>query len=329
MTDPRHFFPLRREGVDMLKEFSSRMSRTLGVFALSAALGLAGCADPGSSDVRVTERSANPAQIAQAISNDQDFLTLIDVSTALAGELMQAQRAQTPDVIDAVARTITHPDYAATTDPASLVTNLGGDAEHLDTMRSLMAELVQRYGLQNASEAQIQTIFFEAVNLGAAKSHLDGAIEYELHALNENADLTTDECEALCDAEYLAAAALAMSAYVAVLIGAVALGPAGVIGVVVAFAEFNHAMAVAQSQHNRCRDECNGIFSEECGWDHDCATDEFCWKGVLGIGKNECRDKKAEGKVCARDGQCESDCCKYHLWSNPVSQVCRPSDKCN
>lgn len=66
-----------------------------------------------------------------------------------------------------------------------------------------------------------------------------------------------------------------------------------------------------------------------CSSDSDCGPDDFCWTGVAGIGTNACRPKKEEGDTCARSGQCESDCCRLHIASNPVSPVCRPADKCN
>ncbi len=65
----------------------------------------------------------------------------------------------------------------------------------------------------------------------------------------------------------------------------------------------------------------------ECTHDSDCASDEYCWKGPLGVGANECRPKKANGKYCSRDGKCLSDCCKFNLWD--FGSTCRPANQCN
>ena len=65
-----------------------------------------------------------------------------------------------------------------------------------------------------------------------------------------------------------------------------------------------------------------------CDTDADCGPNQFCWEGVATVGKNDCRALKAEGDTCSRDGQCKSNCCKYHPATNLVSPVCRPADKC-
>lgn len=67
-----------------------------------------------------------------------------------------------------------------------------------------------------------------------------------------------------------------------------------------------------------------------CKSDADCGDGMWCDTGVVaGIGKNSCKALKSEGQTCSRGGQCESNCCKLHLLTNPVSPVCRPTDKCN
>lgn len=72
--------------------------------------------------------------------------------------------------------------------------------------------------------------------------------------------------------------------------------------------------------------------NNECTSDAGCPSDQYCWKGPLGIGDNECRDKKSVGEACSRDGKCLSGCCKVNL--NPFSQwplggSCRPAGQCN
>lgn len=314
----------------MLKDVSVRVLRTLGMVALSTTLGATACDAPAESEATsIVHRDANDAQIAQALAQDADFLTLIDGSVELAGELYAAQRTMPDETVEAIAVTINHPSFAETTDPPTLVADLGGNPALLASVRSLSTQLLIRYNLNDAAPERVQAVFTAALQQDDARSHLDGAIENELHDVEGDVDTSVDECEALCITEYSVLATIAVTAYIAQLVAAVAAGPVGPVIAVIAIADFNFAMATAQGQLNVCMDECNGIFSNECGWDPDCGVDEYCWRGPLGFGKNECRPIKDEGKVCSRDSQCESDCCKYHFWSNPVSQVCRPSDRCN
>ncbi len=85
----------------------------------------------------------------------------------------------------------------------------------------------------------------------------------------------------------------------------------------------------SQCKKGHCSSEFCGQGTCVCSSDADCGNAEFCWTGVLGIGKNECRPKKALSDTCSRGGQCTSNCCKLDLSTNPVSPVCRPTDKCN
>jgi hypothetical protein len=66
---------------------------------------------------------------------------------------------------------------------------------------------------------------------------------------------------------------------------------------------------------------------EECNDNGDCATDEYCWKGPLGFGENECRDKKSIGDSCGNDDACKSNCCKFNLWDGGAT--CRAASECN
>lgn len=66
----------------------------------------------------------------------------------------------------------------------------------------------------------------------------------------------------------------------------------------------------------------------DCQSDADCEADEYCHKPI-GNPVNSCYPKKELGMPCSGDRKCESGCCKYHLFTNPLQMVCRPSDKCN
>ncbi len=314
----------------MWKKTSSSIMRLLGVAGLASSLASSGCDEPENVVGPAAEqRQGGFANIAAQMASDEDFLAVIDVTVELAGELYAAQRTQPGETVEAIAVTINHPSFPETTDPPTLVADLGGNPAHLAQIAALAGVLTERYGLQEATPEQLRVVFATALSKEPARSHLEGAIENEIHDIDGDVDTTVDACEALCIAEYSVAASAAVAAYIGELIAAVAAGPAGPVVAIIGLAQFNWTMAETQARLNRCMDECNGIFSDECGWDPDCGNDEYCWKGVLGIGENQCKPLKDEGKVCSRDGQCDTGCCKYHFWSNPVSQVCRPSDRCN
>jgi hypothetical protein len=135
-----------------------------------------------------------------------------------------------------------------------------------------------------------------------------------------------EECLELCALQFAAAAGSALVTYIAALAACTATGPAWAVCVALATTSYAIAIASADGALKNCQTKC-GL--QPCHDDADCASSEFCWTGVLGIGDNECRDKKEEGQTCSRHGQCESGCCKLHVWTNPFSKTCRPADKCD
>lgn len=63
----------------------------------------------------------------------------------------------------------------------------------------------------------------------------------------------------------------------------------------------------------------------ECNDNSDCASDEYCWEGPLGVGTNECRDKKVNGSKCGNDDACLSNCCNFNFFGSK----CDVPSKCN
>jgi len=48
-----------------------------------------------------------------------------------------------------------------------------------------------------------------------------------------------------------------------------------------------------------------------CSSDSDCSSGEYCYFGVLGIGTNQCKPKKENGKGCTKRKHCISDRCYW------------------
>ena len=297
--------------------------------ALSFSLAAAGCDTAPRSEVEfdTVQTRASVTDRAEALAADPDFVSLAYLSTQIVGDILTYERSLSDEDLDAMVQTITHPAYADTTDAASLLTNLGGDTNDLLEIQSLTATLIDRHGMRDATPEQIELVFETAMAQGDMVSELEAWIE---EMLDTSVDPETEECLEQCELNYQMAVG---GATVGMVIGLVVAASRGVLaGSILALGVLGatgKTLAWIWSLREQCIEECYGIEDDSCGWDADCPADDYCWTGVLGIGKNECRPEKAEGKTCARDGQCQSGCCKYHLPSNPLSQVCRPSSKCN
>ena len=162
---------------------------------------------------------------------------------------------------------------------------------------------------------------------GAGNDILEDAAEDELvFAL-------AGQCELACTNAYILAMVIPLALFILEMVLAAVLFPFGILIAMFAIAQLNWALTVAGAALNQCLAACDGVPADNgggelCGGDI-CQQDEYCWKGVLGIGKDECRSKKKQGNVCSNHAQCNTDCCKLHTWSNPVSKTCRPANACN
>jgi hypothetical protein len=273
-------------------------------------------------------------QMAAAVSVDPLFQQMLERSVELTAQRMEAQALMTDEELDAFARTIGDPNYPTEEiDLEAFAEATGVDQTLVTDQMQLAQQLISKYQLGGLTSAQIEAVFSAAAATEANQNFVKGAIEYELEQLDdpEPNDPEVDQCESVCAGQYAVTVAIALQAYVAALAAATLAGPAWPILVAAATAAYAYALAEAQGQVDDCIAICNGeiITDEECLYDSDCASNEYCWTGVLGWGENECRTEKTQGTTCSRHGQCISGCCKLHVWTNPFSKTCRPADACD
>ena len=272
-------------------------------------------------------------QVAMAISQDPRFVQLMESAVVVAGQHLDGQNQMPPEFLEAHIVTINSPAFVEEMPLPEYLNFAGVDQALVDQQTAIAESLVIDYGLADLAPDVIRDVFEIAASTPEIDTLLEGAIEYELNPIDEPPP-EEDECHDICHAQFVVAAAVAMHAYIAALAAAAAAsvtGPAALIAVLIASASYAYAIYQANEALKNCRAACDGETSstEECVRDSDCASDEFCWTGVLGWGQNECRPVKPLGDVCSRDGQCDSGCCKYHFFTNPVSMVCRPASKCS
>lgn len=320
----------------MLRALGARIVRTLALTGLSAALTVGGCEAPQptslESGIELRAGDGEPSawilgegdEIAQEIVADPAFHELIGVATEIMGDLHAAQSELTDEDVDSIARTTTAPGFAETMSPASLLGYLGGDPADLQRMRSLVDDLRASHGLEDASPEDLQYVFELAIASEHAQGMMTDAVAAELDVVSE-----WTECEGACLAIYMAGLAIAVFYFILAIVIAAATFPWGIIIAAIATAVFSRTIAELQAAFAQCLAECDGVVVDDdlCG-DDLCKPDEYCWTGILGIGADECRPRRESGQTCSNHEACLSGCCKYHVLSDPVSKVCRPSSAC-
>lgn len=323
-----------------LHQLGSRILRAITPIALSASLIAAGCETLPEPEVVETpfELRAgddgpsaaiikNGEKIADAIVEDEAFIELVEVAAGVMGDLQKAQQKRTGEELDAIAVTTTEPSFAEVMGPGALLKHLGGDPKNLDHIRNLVNEIRENHDLEAASPQDVRYVFELAFDTDEGNDILEDAAEDELvFAL-------AGQCELACTNAYILAMVIPLALFILEMVLAAVFFPFGILIAMFAIAQLNWALTVAGAALNQCLAACDGVPADNgggelCGGDI-CQQDEYCWKGVLGIGKDECRSKKKQGNVCSNHGQCQTDCCKLHTWSNPVSKTCRPANACN
>lgn len=319
----------------MLRALAHRIAPILTPVAMSAALVTAGCEISSPVESEIELRAEGPSvwilehgdDIAEDIVADPAFDELVLVGGQILGDLHAAQQLLPEEEIDSIAYTINQPWFPNVMGPGELLGHLGGNAEDLQQMRNLIDYLRAKHGLQEATAEDVGYVF----ELAVATEH---AREVMTYTVADELDLQSndwDACTAACYTIYISGFVLAFGLFIAAMAVGVATVPLGLIIIAVAIAVFDRAVAELQAALTTCLATCDGTVGDLdfCGdWDV-CEEDEYCWKGVLGIGEDHCEPKKENGKVCSGDHKCLSGCCKYHFPSHPVSMVCRPASKCN
>lgn len=289
----------------------------LATVACSLALVASACdSAPETSPALTTDPVA--AQM-NALASDPDYAALLARASAVSAYTTEqlnraspAQRAAWRGQLDTLQAQLASAPPSSPVVVPTLVTELTGlNQAALVSFHADARMLAQRYPALTGAPAQ----------LGQTAQVLAFSMEYTLHPIEE---CTSEECEctATCDDEYRAAINAAGYEWVAEVWGFQLLG--AVIGTVT----YIDDAAEAYDEYIECVEACTDTVIEECEEDNDCPSDQYCMH-PLGNPFKRCRDKKSLGEVCSRDGKCLSGCCKYHFFSNPLSMVCRPSDKCN
>lgn len=67
----------------------------------------------------------------------------------------------------------------------------------------------------------------------------------------------------------------------------------------------------AECRVGKCSAELFGLINGSCVCNEDwhCGTENYCNKGIAGIGSNDCRPKLDRGRLCTKDHQCKSNRC--------------------
>lgn len=330
-----------------IKTFTSKLSSSLlaGVVAITA---MAGCdtapAEPLESEPTIALRAQG---VEGQLQSDGRFKSVLDLTADIAIAAVLQQQSMSEEDIDATVRMLNHPDYAenfAQSDLTlpELALAVGFDPDLLAAQGALMSQLAAEYGLEGQ---QVAEAFDQALTAPASRHYVTSAIRNRLEAegivqgdsegtggsTGDDGSDTEGDCEDPCEAtlaEAIGAASVQMTNAMAA-----ALNQSNwflkVGAIIAASAKYAADLARATRAHRECREECYGFdLTDECAFDSECDADEYCFKGVLGIGKNQCRPLKGVGLGCARPTQCDTGCCKYHPGTNPFSKTCRPADRC-
>jgi hypothetical protein len=305
---------------------------------LTVLTALPGCdADDGVPLEPTPRASPSPAVVAMAA--DPVYLAYLNASTQRAGTMLKKmivpavkQYGDTgparvfhrwADYRGALTSVGIDPDDVTNADAPLLTQVTGVSLTQIATSIERMHALDAHHGFLSMTPIQHAT----AVNLALANPTLANTIDAawgDPSVLVELGAESIDACVLEC-VESSAESFLIASSLIYVIAEALAETDLDLIYIAMEGA----VLAVGAAVYQQCIDECGAEIEEECDADSDCDNKEYCDRGWLTIGKNQCVFSRDDGDICTRDEQCETGCCKYHAFSNLVHPVCRPSDKCD
>jgi len=195
----------------------------------------------------------------------------------------------------------------------------------------LFSRLSVDSGLRRLSPRDRQSVIRRAIEqTNQVDTMLSGMIENQLHETDLELDERNMACQEECKEVALAEMALLLKANIAALSVVTATGPALPIALGIIMAEYFYGMYVIQENADLCLASCEGEALETfCESNAECAEDEWCNKGLLGIGRNECQPRGTQGDACWDSAECASGCCGYDFWQGPVWKTCIPEEECD
>lgn len=293
----------------------------------------AGGGAPSPTPVRTTRLApSSPLPLAYRLAHDDSFETVINEALMLAFQQKTLMAQMSPGERELYVSSVRETTRRMRADGVEgMLDTLGADPDVAYEQHDTMQQLAADYRFSAYTESELDTIISDAVDQARPCGYtVDGWIEYNLHPIEDEPTPENEDCLLECKRDFVTGAAIAINAYIGALAACTMTGPAAAFCLLSATATYIYALARLEVGSDNCVEACEEeVLENWCYEDGDCAGNEYCWTGVVGIGTNECRPKKNEGRTCSRDGQCFSDCCKYHAWSHPVSKVCRPSNRCH
>ena len=155
------------------------------------------------------------------------------------------------------------------------------------------------------SQAQLASLFMEVLSSPVGQQRLMSIILNSGPGGMSPMMLAGQHCRDMCLIQYM----IEFATITAGLVSSVASGDTAAI--VLSALGSGLAFYLAQQRYSNCLVWCHDeeVHDGQCDTDHDCARDEYCAKGFLGLGINECRPKGNLDDGCTRGKQCLSNCC--------------------
>ena len=271
---------------------------------------------PSQSAAALDMSRADVEALAKTLSKDATFIRWMRLNMEIVEQMQAALDEMSRDQANAAVQALMELADSGATEAQVLarIAELTGVSQAKMNRAGTMAnQIKQRYPVMgSAGPAMIghATVTNPALLSQLSKIEIDTRTEEE-------------KCIDACKEEREERARAAVMTYAAISVGCPFCMPAAGLWLI------GELMDAANDEDN-CIDICMGFFKEgECRDDDDCDPTEWCYRGPLGIGDNECRPDKDIPETCSRDEKCLTGCCTYDFWQHPVSNTCNPAADCN